>query len=128
MFGIGFAELLFILALALIVVGPEKLPELARTLARQLLELKKVANSLQESFRGEAEEKPWEKYIPEQLKSLEHLATPAQLNRDMPSHKPEALEKADADKNRPEQMERQEAASAMTTAGTSNENPEEPGV
>ena len=42
MFGIGLPELILIMAVALIVVGPEKLPELAKGLAKQMLELKKV--------------------------------------------------------------------------------------
>jgi Tat protein translocase TatB subunit len=41
-FGIGLPELLFILALALIVLGPERLPKVARQLARLLGELKKA--------------------------------------------------------------------------------------
>jgi len=39
MFGIGLPELILIMAVALIVVGPEKLPDLARGLAKQLIEL-----------------------------------------------------------------------------------------
>lgn len=54
MFGIGLPELLLIMAIALIVVGPEKLPELAKTLARQVVELKRAANALQESLHDES--------------------------------------------------------------------------
>ncbi len=53
MFGIGLPEMILILALALIVVGPDKLPELARSLAKGLMELKKTAEGLKESFREE---------------------------------------------------------------------------
>lgn len=50
MFGIGLPEMLLILALALIVVGPDKLPDLARSLAKGLLELKKTAEGLKSSL------------------------------------------------------------------------------
>ena len=40
MFGIGMTELLLILAVALIVLGPKKLPEMARTLGRGLAEFR----------------------------------------------------------------------------------------
>jgi sec-independent protein translocase protein TatB len=53
MFGIGLPELILILAVALIVVGPEKLPDLARSLAKGVVELKKAANSLKESLNVE---------------------------------------------------------------------------
>ncbi|MDJ0622590.1 MAG: Sec-independent protein translocase protein TatB [Desulfocapsaceae bacterium] len=53
MFGIGFPELLLILALALIVVGPDKLPEIARSIAKTLVDLKKTAEGLKESFDEE---------------------------------------------------------------------------
>lgn len=46
MFGIGMPEMILILALALIVVGPDKLPDLARSLAKGILELKKTAEGL----------------------------------------------------------------------------------
>ncbi len=50
MFGIGLPELILILALALIVVGPDKLPDLARSVAKGILELKKTATTLKESL------------------------------------------------------------------------------
>ena len=53
MFGIGLPEMILILALALIVVGPDKLPDLARSLARTILDLKKTAEGLKASFKEE---------------------------------------------------------------------------
>ncbi|MCK9174010.1 MAG: twin-arginine translocase TatA/TatE family subunit [Desulforhopalus sp.] len=53
MFGIGMPEMLVILAVALIVVGPDKLPELAKKLAAGLSDLKKTAADLKKSFTEE---------------------------------------------------------------------------
>jgi sec-independent protein translocase protein TatB len=50
MFGIGLPEMILIMALALIVVGPDKLPELARSLAKGLTELKKTAEGIKEQL------------------------------------------------------------------------------
>jgi Tat protein translocase TatB subunit len=58
MFGIGLPELILIMAVALIVVGPEKLPDLAKALGKGIVELKKAASSLKESFEDEDEEHP----------------------------------------------------------------------
>lgn len=55
MFGIGLPELILIMAIALVVVGPEQLPVLAKTLARQLLELKQAATALKEGLHAEEE-------------------------------------------------------------------------
>lgn len=52
MFGIGMPELLLLLAIALIVVGPKKLPELARALGRGIAEFKKATNELKESLEA----------------------------------------------------------------------------
>lgn len=62
MFGIGLPELIVIMGLALIVVGPEKLPDLAKSVARQLLELKKAAGSLKENLQDEVGDKPWQDF------------------------------------------------------------------
>ena len=50
MFGIGMPELLVILAIALIVIGPKKLPDLARSLGRTLREFKKATHELKETI------------------------------------------------------------------------------
>jgi len=50
MFGIGFPELILILAIALVVVGPSKLPDLARALGRGMAEFRKAANEIKENL------------------------------------------------------------------------------
>ncbi len=75
MFGIGLPELILIMGIALIVVGPEKLPELAKGLAKQVLELKKAANVFKESLKDEVgDDKPWEKDLPMGFSRPEDLA------------------------------------------------------
>lgn len=51
MFGIGMPELLLIVAIALIVIGPKKLPDMARTLGRAMREFKKATNDFKESIQ-----------------------------------------------------------------------------
>ncbi|MFH2124404.1 MAG: twin-arginine translocase TatA/TatE family subunit [Pseudomonadota bacterium] len=50
MFGIGLPEMILILALALIVVGPDKLPDLARSMAKGVMDLKKTAEALKKNL------------------------------------------------------------------------------
>jgi sec-independent protein translocase protein TatB len=50
MFGIGMPEMLLILAVALIVFGPKRLPELAKSLGRALGEFKRATSDLKESI------------------------------------------------------------------------------
>ncbi len=63
MFGIGLPEMILIMALALIVVGPDKLPDLARSLAKGIMELKKTAEGLKDSFAEEGN--PLDDIIPD---------------------------------------------------------------
>jgi Tat protein translocase TatB subunit len=51
MFGIGMPELMVIAVIALLVVGPKKLPELAKTLGKGLAEFRKVANDATDTIK-----------------------------------------------------------------------------
>jgi Tat protein translocase TatB subunit len=53
MFGIGFPELLLIMAVALIVLGPKRLPDIARALGRGLSEFKKATDEMKQTFTEE---------------------------------------------------------------------------
>lgn len=50
MFGIGMTELLVIMAVALVVFGPKRLPELARSLGRALGEFRHASNDLRQTL------------------------------------------------------------------------------
>jgi len=55
MFGIGMPEMLLIVAVALIVIGPKKLPDLAKSLGRAMGEFKKATSDIKESIGSEAD-------------------------------------------------------------------------
>jgi Tat protein translocase TatB subunit len=55
MFGIGMPEMLLIMAIALIVIGPKKLPDLAKSLGRAFAEFKRATSELKESFEIDSE-------------------------------------------------------------------------
>jgi TatA/E family protein of Tat protein translocase len=50
MFGIGPIEFAVVLVVALLVMGPKKLPELARTLGKGLSEFRRASSDLKRSF------------------------------------------------------------------------------
>ena len=51
MFGVGFPELVVILAVALIVLGPQRLPEVARMLGRAYAQLRRASEEFQQTIR-----------------------------------------------------------------------------
>ncbi len=56
MFGIGMPELLVILGLALIILGPKKLPEIARGLGKAMREFRRATDDMREQFEEETRE------------------------------------------------------------------------
>ncbi|OGQ85512.1 MAG: hypothetical protein A2512_00630 [Deltaproteobacteria bacterium RIFOXYD12_FULL_56_24] len=80
MFGIGLPELILILGVALIVVGPEKLPEMAKSMARVVLDLKKTAIGLKESLHEEMKDdlgqESWQRKLGDDYPNLPFTSVP----------------------------------------------------
>ena len=55
MFGIGMPEMILILAIALVVIGPKKLPDLAKSLGRAMREFKKATSEFKETMHIDSE-------------------------------------------------------------------------
>ncbi|MFY9268231.1 MAG: Sec-independent protein translocase protein TatB [Candidatus Manganitrophaceae bacterium] len=55
MFGIGFPELLLILVIALIVLGPDRLPEIARAVGRGLHQIRRATEEVRAEIEKEGE-------------------------------------------------------------------------
>ena len=58
MFNIGTQELLLILVLALVVVGPQKLPELARSIGRGMREFRKMQDEVKDMVKVDLNPEP----------------------------------------------------------------------
>ena len=66
MFGIGMPELLVILVVALIVLGPKRLPEIARSLGRGMAEFRRASNEFSRTLSASLEEPPQQPAPPQQ--------------------------------------------------------------
>lgn len=75
MFGIGMPEMLLILAIALIVIGPKKLPDLAKSLGRALGEFKKATGDLKESLEIDTDLKDVKKAFDEMNQDVRGTVT-----------------------------------------------------
>jgi Tat protein translocase TatB subunit len=56
MFGIGMTELMVIFVIGLLVLGPKRLPELARSLGRTLAEFRRASTDLRQEFHDVRDE------------------------------------------------------------------------
>lgn len=56
MFGIGTSEILIILVIALLILGPQEIPKIAKTLGRGMRELERAKNELKNSIQYEIDE------------------------------------------------------------------------
>jgi TatA/E family protein of Tat protein translocase len=73
MFNIGLPEMLIIVAIALIVFGPNKLPELAKAFGKAMREFKKATEEVKQSFEAETKD----------LEELKHTLTDENLLADL---------------------------------------------
>jgi TatA/E family protein of Tat protein translocase len=94
MFGIGMPELIIILVITFLVIGPHKMPELARTLGKGLAEFKNATDdlksNLQQATRIE-EEKP---ASPQEVTTAGNA--PAEASGQVPRDTPAPVEKKTA--------------------------------
>lgn len=95
MFGIGMTELLVILVVALIVFGPTKLPELARSLGKAMNEFRRASSDLRATFNDAVEPPPQ----PKLPAAPPTIAAPPPATGDPAAHAPaeERREPSDAD-------------------------------
>ena len=77
MFGIGTSELLIILLIALLVLGPKEIPKIARTLGRGMRELQRAKDELRQTINTEIEEReePIQPSKPSENKTEEQSAS-----------------------------------------------------
>lgn len=112
MFNIGLPELLIIGAIALIVFGPNKLPELARAFGRAMREFKKATDEVKESFEAETRDLEEIKTALTEENVLEDLAKEIS-NLDKPS--PETTMTEGASPETSEQTQASLAPEVMTS-------------
>ena len=70
MFGIGMPELIIIFVIALIIIGPKKLPDLARALGKGMAEFRKATNEIKSNLDMEDELKGIEEELADSVSGL----------------------------------------------------------
>ena len=101
MFGIGLPELIIIMVIALVVIGPSKLPDLARSLGRAMREFKKATNELKETLSVDDELSDVKKAFTGVNTDIKASIDPTAKPEDTPSDEADVVE-IQADENRVE--------------------------
>jgi TatA/E family protein of Tat protein translocase len=74
MFGISMPEILIVMVIALIVIGPSKLPDLAKAIGRGLAEFRKATQDIKESLDLDHELREVKKDISDSISGLDKAA------------------------------------------------------
>ncbi|MFK7897867.1 MAG: twin-arginine translocase TatA/TatE family subunit [Myxococcota bacterium] len=121
MFGIGPMELLLILVVALLVFGPKRLPELARTLGRGMGEFRRASNDLRQSLALD----DLQKDLREGLSGENSIHRPAQAGDSLPDVEKTAEKAAEKTADQTAEAETPAEAEAAPSAGDGPEPPAE---
>lgn len=87
MFGIGFQELLIIAIIALLIVGPKKLPDLAKTLGKGFSEFRKASEDITDDLKQamQSDDEPKKNGLENSLLKTDHKesnpATPKETGK-----------------------------------------------
>ena len=118
--GIGGNELIIILIFAFLIFGPDKLPEIARTIGRAIAKFRDAQNEVNEVIRQEVYDPATDKDNPFQ-KATEKAA---ELNKtQQPKTETFAERKARYDKIRAERKAKEEAAKAQAAQAEAGNTP-----
>ena len=91
MFGIGMPELIIIFVIALIVIGPKKLPDLARALGKGMAEFRKATNEIKSNLNMGDDLKGIEEELADSVSGMIHEAEmEAEMEeKEAPTEKPD---------------------------------------
>jgi Tat protein translocase TatB subunit len=126
MFGIGMPELILIAVVALIVLGPKKLPDLAKSMGRAVREFRKATSELKETFQVDSEiseaKKAFNEFHSEVNKAVqpqaEHAEKPAAAEPGPQAAVPAAPAATPAEPSAAEKLDELQKAYKTWNAGT----------
>ncbi|MBU2497428.1 MAG: Sec-independent protein translocase protein TatB [Proteobacteria bacterium] len=113
MFGIGLPELIVIMVVALIIIGPRKLPDLARALGKGMAEFRKATQEIKESLDLDEEIHDLKRDLADSISGLneppEGMREEQPTGEEAPGHEisdavPEASEKGETEAPDPQEQ------------------------
>lgn len=103
MFGIGMTEMMLIAGIALLVLGPKKLPDLARSLGKGFAEFKRATNELKSTIDMEVRKEE------ELMTATDSKKDRAEVEESKPQQEEASSEEAEAETaSQPENTEEEE--------------------